>query len=313
MSNNQEIQDAEVIHPLEMVAKTCEFVAKDIDQVRTALYKDPDFLEPLVSAIENEVRSLVADPLTDDGRKQIEDQAAWARRAARKLDEFRKNLVDELKKQPAKIDANVRPFRIRLENLASEVLQPVTEIRGRIDRLELLRNKPALYTAANSQQIKEVLEELRAMDKSEQTWKEAFAEFTKTHAKAMAELSVMLTDRMEKERQEEEFQAFQKAKAEKEMRERIERETRERIEREQKAKAEQEAKPTTQPEPQPRQMSKTIERQAFDELVIPHQNAQQEAYEDLKAAIQRAPYKDPVAGLLTDIINGKVRHIHFNG
>jgi hypothetical protein len=82
---------------------------------------------PLVTEIENAARSLVLDPTTAIGRKEIISHAASVARAKTFLDNKGKELTEEWARKKKNVDAGRKEIRDRLDALKDEVRKPVTE------------------------------------------------------------------------------------------------------------------------------------------------------------------------------------------
>jgi hypothetical protein len=298
------------IYPLSIRMDNCEIIATDIELVRSKLL-EPDFLAPLCEHVEREARALVADPTTIDGRKQIKENAAWVKKASKRLDDFRKNVVEELKRRPKVIDDNVRPYRVMLEKLSEELLAPVTEIDNRLSRIEVIATAPAIMTASTSAELRAKIAEIEALDVSIEQWKESHKEATEATAKALARLGEMLAERITKEREQAEFEAYQKAKQEQELRDKIAKEERAKLEREQAEKERKQAQATA-PTPAPQSVNFApiqAPKPQAPKVEAPAVSVYDEAYDDLKATFVSAGYKDPIGAVLNAIIHGKIRHI----
>lgn len=82
-------------------------------------------VETIVSAIEAQVRAEAIDISTADGRKAAKSLAYKVARSKTILDEIGKEHVAEIKAQSAKIDAERKTLRDRLDGLKAEVSGPV--------------------------------------------------------------------------------------------------------------------------------------------------------------------------------------------
>lgn len=92
-----------------------------------AIYSKPEGLEPWLEKIRSEVSGHVPDLKTKKGRDQIASLAFKVRKSKSALDALGKQLVDELKEAPKKVDAERKRMRDTLDALADEVRLPLTE------------------------------------------------------------------------------------------------------------------------------------------------------------------------------------------
>lgn len=93
-------------------------------------------LDPIITAIEKEVRSFVPDLTTATGRKAIASLAHKVSRSKVYIDSMGKDLVASMKELPKKIDANRKVMRDRLDALAEEARRPLTEWEAEQERIE---------------------------------------------------------------------------------------------------------------------------------------------------------------------------------
>lgn len=92
-----------------------------------AIYSKPEGLEPWLEKIRSEVYGHVPDLKTKKGRDQIASLAFKVRKSKSALDALGKQLVDDLKEAPKKVDAERKRMRDTLDALADEVHFPLTE------------------------------------------------------------------------------------------------------------------------------------------------------------------------------------------
>lgn len=290
-----EAEEATPVYPLALNMERGDIQCTSIEAARE-LFLTPGALRPFVEMIEADARGLVADVNTKDGRKQIVDNCKWLKKVTNRFDDFRKNIVAELKEMPKRVDENGRIARVYLENVHADLIRPILEIEGREEKLRILADRPNILTAADAATLARELAEAQAMDDSAEEWKESTATAKAVKIGLVEALEAMLEKRKAHEAELAEFEAHKKAKAEQELRERIERETREKIEREQSEKA---AAPVPQATPAPTRKTFATD---YDH----------EAYSDLVAAFRTGGYRDPVRHVLDEIKRGNVRHITAN-
>lgn len=279
-------EEATPVYPLALNMERGDIQCTSIEAARE-LFLTPGALRPFVEMIEADARGLVADVNTRDGRKQIVDNCKWLKKVTNRFDDFRKNIVAELKEMPKKVDENGRIARVYLENVHADLMRPIVEIEQREEKLRILADRPNILTAADAATLARELAEAQAMDDSAEEWKESTATAKAVKIGLVEALEALLEKRKAHEAELAEFEAHKKAKAEQELRERIERETREKIEREQ---AEKEAAAEAR--------AKKV--------------AADEAYADLVAAFRTAGYRDPMRHVLDEIKRGNIRHITAN-
>jgi len=87
--------------------------------------------EDLISRIEEEARSVLPDVSTPKGRKAVASNAAKVARSKTYIDGLGKDLVARLKRQSKLIDEERRRMRSRLNELKTEVRQPLTDFENR--------------------------------------------------------------------------------------------------------------------------------------------------------------------------------------
>ncbi|WP_233979603.1 coiled-coil domain-containing protein [Pectobacterium versatile] len=101
------------------------------------VFKSSDSVEDIISKVEREVNSFVADVNTNKGRKDIASMAYKVAQSKTYLDGLGKDLVAELKEVPKLIDANRKTVRDRLDALRDKVRQPLTEWEAGQERIKV--------------------------------------------------------------------------------------------------------------------------------------------------------------------------------
>ncbi|ROT45042.1 hypothetical protein [Pusillimonas sp. NJUB218] len=91
------------------------------------VYQQPSGLDPYIERIRAEVTGHEPDLTTDKGRKAIASLAFKVRKSKTALDALGKQLVDDLKEIPKKIDAERKRMRETLDALADEVRRPLDD------------------------------------------------------------------------------------------------------------------------------------------------------------------------------------------
>nr|WP_314424844.1 hypothetical protein [uncultured Erwinia sp.] len=101
-----------------------------------AAFISDDYVDRLIESIRAKSKSVVGDLNTVKGRKVYISPAASIRSSKVAIDEAGKNLVAEMKKRPALVDASRRKIREALDELAIEVRKPVTDWEAEQDRIK---------------------------------------------------------------------------------------------------------------------------------------------------------------------------------
>lgn len=101
-----------------------------------AAFISDDYVDRLIESIRAKSKSVVGDLNTVKGRKVYISLAASIRSSKVAIDDAGKNLVAEMKKRPALVDASRRKIREALDELAIEVRKPVTEWEAEQDRIK---------------------------------------------------------------------------------------------------------------------------------------------------------------------------------
>lgn len=96
-------------------------------------------LDPILQKIANDVKSLIPDTSTVSGRKEIASMAYRVAQSKTYLDGLGKQLVDDYKELPKKIDANRKSMRDFLDNLKDEVRKPLTDWEAEQAKIEAER------------------------------------------------------------------------------------------------------------------------------------------------------------------------------
>lgn len=92
-----------------------------------AAFIDDKYINNLIAEIREKTSTVVGDLNTVKGRGVYTSAAMNVRRTKTAIDEAGKNLVAEMKKRPALVDASRRKVREALDELAIEIRKPVTE------------------------------------------------------------------------------------------------------------------------------------------------------------------------------------------
>ncbi|KQN53258.1 hypothetical protein ASF13_16385 [Erwinia sp. Leaf53] len=101
-----------------------------------AAFISDDYVDRLIESIRAKSKSVVGDLNTVKGRKVYISLAASIRSSKVAIDDAGKNLVAEMKKRPALVDASRRKIREALDELTIEVRKPVTDWEAEQDRIK---------------------------------------------------------------------------------------------------------------------------------------------------------------------------------
>jgi hypothetical protein len=204
-------------------------------------------IETIVSAIEAQVRAEVIDISTPDGREAAKSLAYKVARSKGVLDEIGKEHVATIKAQSAKIDAERKTLRDRLDTLKAEVRGPVErweeDEANRISSHEgaLVAVIEAARQAAGKSAglIRELIQIVAGY--SARDWQEFKERADVAVTEALATLNGALADAEQRERDAAELEALRAEKVARDARdaeEKAAREANERAERERLAQAE---------------------------------------------------------------------------
>lgn len=100
-----------------------------------AAFIDDKFIDSLIKTIRTKASAVVGDLNTVKGRKVYIRMAADVRSTKVMIDEAGKDLVAEMKKRPALVDASRRKVREALDELAVQIRKPVTDWEAEQERL----------------------------------------------------------------------------------------------------------------------------------------------------------------------------------
>lgn len=216
------------------------------------VYQKPGGLDPWLQKIRDEVTGHTPDLSTRKGREQIASLAFKVRKSKTALDALGKQLVDDLKEVPKKIDAERKRMRDQLDALAEEVRHPLTEW----EQAEEARVSEHKHQIAILQGFSECMDltavEIRANIECvsetliDESWEEFEAEAHRVKAKTLESLNSALAAREKHEAEQAELAELRRKQAEQEQKDREARIAQEaaekaRQEAEAKARAEQEA------------------------------------------------------------------------
>ena len=228
-----------------------------------ALFTEGQGVAELLADIRQKATSLVPDITTAKGRKEIASVAHAVARTKTYLDGLGKELTDQYKEIPKRIDANRKTLRDTLDTLKDEVRAPLTQyeaaeearvaaLQSRLARLNELGSSASIEIAASDLQamLREVVDE-SVLDDS---WQELLPQATVARALAAKRLGEALAARQKYEAEQAELEQLRQKQAEQDRidrerliaeqaaeQARLQEENRQRLEREAAQHREQEA------------------------------------------------------------------------
>lgn len=117
-----------------------------------AVFTKDGEIDPILEKIAKEARTFVADVKTAQGRKDIASMAYKVARTKTYLDDLGKQLVDEMKELPKKVDASRKSARDFLDSLKDEVRKPLNDWEAEQERIEA-EKKAAAEAEALAKQV----------------------------------------------------------------------------------------------------------------------------------------------------------------
>jgi colicin import membrane protein len=100
------------------------------------VFTEANAIDPILANIAKQAKSIVYDVATAQGRKEIASTAYKVAQAKTYLDGLGKDLVDEMKELPKKVDASRKAMRDFLDNLKDEIRLPLTQWEEEQERIE---------------------------------------------------------------------------------------------------------------------------------------------------------------------------------
>ena len=184
---------------------------RDEEHFRQLLHSRDNFRD-VIQAVKD-ASNLVADATTEDGQiaiKTIAKKLGNLRRDfyARKMEVSRK-----IKEEPKLIDATAKVFLDTVDDCKTKVLQPLVDIEEREAKLVEIENLVASATGCNSEAVKDILEQINAMDQSENFWKETHTKSIEVFAETKRQLTEMLTTALAKEEKDRQYEIMLADKA----------------------------------------------------------------------------------------------------
>lgn len=203
-------------------------------------FTDRKNLDEFYGKVEKMAKGLVADPLTKEGASQIKTCARQIASVKKKVDDYGKDVVAELKALPKIIDENRRILREKMEALQDEIRRPVTEIEQREEEIAAIAQRHVKLGAdAASGDIQKEIESVKAIELTEGKWHESLEKAKKAVHGELNALNLMLESAIKREEEQRELAELRKKQEEAD---RIIREQEIREEAERKAREQAEAK-----------------------------------------------------------------------
>lgn len=223
-----------------------------------AAFISDEYISNLISDIRQKALSVVGDVNTVKGRGVYISMASTVRRTKTAIDEAGKNLVAEMKKRPALVDASRKKVRDALDELAVEIRRPATEWEAEQERIKAEEAMNVLHAEALEMNIK--------FDQ------ELAAKFEADH-----EMALLMNDAFDREA---------KAKAEEAERQRIAHEEELKRQAAEQAKSEAEDKAAAELAAAQKREADAIAAKAQAELLA--KQAQERAEQEAKEASEKA-------------------------
>lgn len=177
---------------------------RDEEHFRQLLHSRDNFRD-VIQAVKD-ASNLVADATTEEGQIAIKT-------LAKKLGNFRRNFYErkmevsrKIKEEPKLIDATAKVFLDTVDECKTKVLRPIVEIEEREAKLVEIENLVASAAGCNSEAVKDILEQINAMDQSENFWKETHTKSIEVFAETKRQLNEMLGLAQKKEAEAKELE-----------------------------------------------------------------------------------------------------------
>lgn len=178
-------------------------------------FTDGKNLDEFYTKVEKMAKGLVADPLTKEGASQIKTCARQIASVKKKVDDYGKDVVSELKALPKIIDENRRIFREKMEALQEEIRRPVTEIEEREEEIAAIAQRHMnLGADAASGDIQKEIESVKAIELTEGKWHESLEKAKKAVHGELNALNLMLESALKREEEQRELAELRKKQEE---------------------------------------------------------------------------------------------------
>jgi len=277
--------------------ESTELVTLPPAETALQVYQQPAGLDPYIERIRAEVTGHVPDLSTDKGRKAIASLAFKVRKSKTALDALGKQLVDDLKEIPKKIDAERKRMRDTLDALADEVRKPLDEweaaeearVQGHKDAVAGISRMAEELGEATASDIRARLEMTEGIGIGD-FWEEFEAEAHRVKAKALEALRAALATREKYEAEQAELAELRRKQAEQEQKDReaeIARQAAEKAKADAEAQAQAEREAAARREAQAKAAAEQAEREK-QEAIERQKQAEARAEAEKLVAEQRA-------------------------
>lgn len=126
------------------------------------VFSEEGAIEPILQRIEGEVRALAtADVSTAKARKEIAGVAYRVAQSKKYIDDIGKELVDDLKSLPKRIDATRKAARERLDALRDEIRKPLDEWEAEQARIKAEQEAAERAAKERAQAIQSSIDAMR--------------------------------------------------------------------------------------------------------------------------------------------------------
>lgn len=193
------------------------------------VFTSPDAIDPLLVPIRKAIDAFVPDVSTKRGREEIARIAYRVARSKTYLDGIGKDLADEQKAIPKKIDEARKKLRDTLDAWKDEVRKPLTEWeaaeKARLDAIEValdeLREAATDRERRTASEFAAKLEHVRAIAITPERYGEAVPDAADLKGRAIVHLEAMLDDACRREEEAAELERFRREKAARDDEERV--------------------------------------------------------------------------------------------
>ena len=227
--------------------ETTELIVLPPPESVRAVFTTPQGLDPYMQQIRAHLDTFEADVSTKKGRDAIASVAYKVAKGKTALDNLGKSLVDEMKREPAMVDAERKRMRDLMDQWKEEIRKPLTDWEE-AEEARQARHKTGIewfqirakeYHDLDLQELRASLAEVEGKT-VDAAWEEFEAEAHRAKEKAVEALTAAVAAREKHEAEQAELaklRAEAAAREQKDREERIAREAAERAQREAEAKA----------------------------------------------------------------------------
>ena len=230
--------------------ETTELIVLPQPESVRMVFTTPQGLEPYLQQIRAHIDTFEADVSTKKGRDAIASMAYKVAKGKTALDNLGKALVDEMKREPAMVDAERKRMRDTMDQWKEEVRAPLTAWEEAEEARQARHKAGIEWFQLRAKEHHDLdLQELRSSltgvegKTVDAAWEEFEAEAHRAKAKALEALTAAVAAREKHEAEQAELaklRAEAAAREQKDREERIAREAAERAQREAEAKAQAE-------------------------------------------------------------------------